>query len=76
MSTYSIVELRAHIADAINEAIRGEDVIITKGKKPLVKIVKLDKPKIKAGLLAGKKYSISDDFDSESKEINNMFYGE
>jgi len=57
--------------------LSGEDLIIAKAGKPVVKIVpykKTLKPR-KLGLWKGKIWVVPD-FDEESEEINKLFYGE
>jgi prevent-host-death family protein len=39
MHTYKIHEAKAKLSSIINEALSGEEVIITKRNKPLVKII-------------------------------------
>ena len=51
----------------------GEEVLVTKGKKPAVKIVLVQNVPRKLGLLKGHPFWISPDFDEESSEINALF---
>jgi antitoxin (DNA-binding transcriptional repressor) of toxin-antitoxin stability system len=41
MSTYTIYNAKTHLSGLIEQACRGEEVIIARGKKPLVKLVPL-----------------------------------
>ena len=65
MTQLNIAEAKAHFSEIIRKAMRGEEVVITKGNRPLVKIVPLVvKPKQKRTPGSGKgqlKY-MADDF--------------
>ena len=71
----NIHEAKTNLSKLIEKALSGEDVIIAKAGKPVVKVVaykeklKLRKP----GLWKGKIW-ISDDFNDEDPEINKSFY--
>jgi antitoxin (DNA-binding transcriptional repressor) of toxin-antitoxin stability system len=41
MSTYTLYNAKTHLSQLIEQACAGEEVIIAKGKKPLVKLVSL-----------------------------------
>jgi prevent-host-death family protein len=65
--TMSVTEAKAVLSLLVEDAIRGEETIITKHGKPVAKIVPIEKPKIIFGLLEGKLESWDDvDFDDNS----------
>ena len=65
MYQVNIHEAKTNLSKLINRVINGEEVIIAKGNKPLVKLIQLDlpKPERKLGTANGL-ITISDDFDS------------
>lgn len=66
MSTVNIHAAKTHLSRLVDEATAGEEVIIAKAGKPLVKLVPLiptERPKRRLGLLAGRAH-IPDDFDA------------
>lgn len=74
-SHFSMKDARNHFSQIINSvAESGQEIIVTKSRKPLVKIVPIYTTKIKLGLLKGKKYFMSEDFDSELEKLNKLFY--
>ncbi len=63
----SVTEAKAQLSLLVEDAIRGEETIITKHGKPVAKIVPIEKPKIVLGLLEGKLEGWDDiDFDDNS----------
>jgi len=44
MSTYTVYNAKTHLSSLIDEACAGEEVIIARGKLPLVKLVPLRGP--------------------------------
>jgi prevent-host-death family protein len=50
----SLTQAKAEFSALIEDAVRGDDVIITKHGKPIAKIIKYEKPKVVFGLLEGK----------------------
>lgn len=64
MSAVNIHEAKTHLSRLIDQAMAGEEVIIARYGKPLVKLVPIaGKPKRRLGLLAGK-IRVPDDFDA------------
>jgi len=64
MHQVNIHEAKTHLSKLIQEAIAGEDVIIAKGNKPVVKLVVLNSQKLQRQLGTAKgKISMADDFD-------------
>ena len=41
MSTYTLYNAKTHLSSLIDQACAGEEIIIAKGKQPLVKLVPL-----------------------------------
>ena len=65
--TMSVTEAKAQLSLLVEDAIRGEETIITKHGKPVAKIVPIGKPKVIFGLLEGKLERWDDvDFDDNS----------
>jgi len=64
METVTIHEAKAKLSELIEAALSGEEVIISRRKTPLVKIVPLSSSHTKRRLGTAKgKIVISDDFD-------------
>lgn len=71
----NIHQAKTNLSKLIEKTLNGEDVVIAKAGKPVVKIVAYKeklKPR-KFGLLKGKIW-VSDDFNDEDPEINKLFY--
>jgi prevent-host-death family protein len=72
----NIQEAKSNLSNLIDQAIAGEEVVISKLGKPVAKIVPLEKPtrNRKPGSAKGK-LIISDDFDAPvSDDILKGFY--
>lgn len=77
MSTVNIHEAKTHLSQLIEKAVAGEDIIIAKAGKPLVRLIALEPPprKSRIGFLKGQ-VTVPDDFDTMfQNEIEEMFYG-
>lgn len=75
MQLINIHEAKTNLSKLIEKTLNGEDVVIAKAGKPIVKMV-VYKEKVKPrkpGLWKGKVW-ISDDFNDEDPEINKLFY--
>lgn len=76
MQVMNIHQAKTNLSKLIEMTLAGEDIIIAKAGRPIVKLVayreKL-KPR-KPGLWKGKVW-ISDDFNDEDPKINKLFYG-
>ncbi len=73
----NIHEAKTNLSKLIAMTLAGEDVVIAKAGKPVVKMVAYKeklKPR-KIGLLKGKIF-VPDNFNDEDEEINKLFYGE
>jgi prevent-host-death family protein len=78
MSTFNIHEAKTHFSKIINKALSGEEVIIARGDKPVVKLIpyKQEKSFRKGGQLKGM-IKISSNFDDPlPKDSFGKFYGE
>lgn len=66
MSKYNIAEAKAHFSELVQKAMLGEEVVIAKGNKPVLKLVPLEKPKQprKPGSGKGQILFIAPDFDA------------
>ena len=75
MQTINIHEAKTNLSKLIERTLNGEDVVISKAGKPVVRLVnykEILKPR-KFGDWKGKVW-ISPDFDDEDPEINKLFY--
>jgi prevent-host-death family protein len=72
MNTVTIHEAKTHLSRLIKEALRGEEIIIAKGKKPLVRLTALPEARLERRLdgCRGLIVSISDDFDAPLADFN------
>lgn len=66
MSRFNIAEAKAHFSELVNKAMLGEEVIISRDNKPLVKLVPVEPPKgpRKPGSGKGQILHIAEDFDA------------
>ena len=66
MRQVTIHEAKTNLSRLIEEALQGEEVVIAKGRNPLVRIVPLSrqKPPRKAGGARGVLQKMADDFDA------------
>jgi prevent-host-death family protein len=69
MTTVNISEAKTQLSKLIALAEKGEEVVIARAGKPVVRMTKLEpaKPKIRYGLLKDKIW-IADDFDAPLSE--------
>ena len=76
MQVFNTHQAKTQLSQLIEMALAGEDVIIARAGKPTVKLSKLPTPKKyrTIGKFKGKIH-MSPDFNDESDEINEMFYG-
>ncbi len=65
METVNIYEAKTRLSQLVDKAASGEDVVVSRNGKPLVRITKLEEAKrrIKFGVLKGK-VIVHDDFDA------------
>ena len=76
MKNATVQEARAYLLELIESVLEGEDVVISREGKPLVRLIRYEaKPEPRtSGAWEGRVW-MADDFDDESEEINAMFYG-
>ncbi len=69
METVNIYDAKTRLSQLVDKAASGEDVVVSRNGKPLVRITRLDaaKRRIRFGVLKGK-LTISDDFDAPLPE--------
>jgi prevent-host-death family protein len=74
MRIVSIGQAKIHLSKLIREALAGEEIVIARGRNPLVKIVPLEPPRKKRrfGCAKGIVTWIADDFDAPLKEFGEM----
>ncbi|MBD1804383.1 MAG: type II toxin-antitoxin system prevent-host-death family antitoxin [Symplocastrum torsivum CPER-KK1] len=72
MTQITLTEASQHLSDLIEAALKGEEIIITKDNKPVVKLVAVSSVKkrwpAKAGSAKGL-VTISDDFDEPLEDF-------
>jgi prevent-host-death family protein len=44
MPRYNIAEFKAHLSDLVNRALAGEEVIVARDNRPLLKLVPIESP--------------------------------
>ena len=72
----NVADAKANLSKLIQLAHQGEKIVIAKNNTPLVELV-AHRPQglRKLGLLRGK-FTVPDDFDAPSPEIEALFYGD
>lgn len=65
MESVNIYDAKTRLSQLVDKAASGEDVVVSRNGKPLVRITQLEAPKrrIKLGVLKGK-VKIAADFDA------------
>ena len=65
MEAVNIYDAKTRLSQLVDKAAAGEDVLVSRNGKPLVRITQLEGPRrrIKFGVLKGK-VSVSPDFDA------------
>lgn len=65
METVNIYDAKTHLSHLVDKAASGEDVVVSRNGKPLVRITQLEprKRRVKFGLLKGK-LTVPADFDA------------
>ena len=69
METVNIYDAKTRLSQLVDKAASGEDVVVSRNGKPLVRITRLDVPKrpIRFGVFKGK-VKIAADFDAPLPE--------
>ena len=62
MPQFTVHAAKTHLSRLIDAALAGEDVVIAKGSKPVVKLVAIPQRKFKIGLLEGQLTGPGPDF--------------
>lgn len=76
MKKANVHEAKTNLSKLIEQALNGEEVVIAKAGKPLVRLVPVrDEKESCFGIDAGKMW-IADDFDDLPEDILAAFYGE
>jgi prevent-host-death family protein len=72
----NIYSAKTHLSRLIEKVLEGEEVIIAKAGKPLVRMIAFEPPlePLSYGLLKGR-VRIADDFNDYSEEVADMFAG-
>ena len=68
-TTVNIYDAKTRLSQLVDKAAAGEDVVVSRNGKPLVRITRLDepKPRIRFGVLKGK-IKVAPDFDAPLSE--------
>ncbi len=71
MTQVTIHEAKTHLSRLIRQALAGEEIIIAKGKRPLVKLVVLDeaRPQRRIGNAKTLIVKMAEDFDAPLSEF-------
>ena len=73
MSTVTLEDAQAHLAELIAKLQPGEEVVVTRDEKPVARIVGAatpDRPPPKLGTLKGSVLYMAPDFDAPLDEFN------
>lgn len=74
---YGIGDAKQNFPKLINlVSTSGEEILITRDKKLVAKIIPVQKKKRIIGKLAEQVYYMSEDFDTPNNAIDQIFYGE
>ena len=66
---YNIAEAKAHLPSLVRETLAGDEVIIAKDNKPLVKLVPLSGGRWKPGSGKGQVLYMAPDFDAPLEDF-------
>ena len=72
MSQINMFEAKTHLSAWVQKALDGEEVIIAKAGKPLVRLEPIGSKNRKLGGWQGK-VKVASDFDEPSPEIESLF---
>jgi len=75
MTTVNIHEAKTNLSKLLEKALNGEEVVIARSGKPLVKLVPIEEKEEWFGMDEGKGW-IADDFDELDPEILALFNGD
>ena len=71
MAQFDVAEAKARFSELVQKAMLGEEVIVAKENKPVVKIVPIKPLKRKPGM--GKGIWISPDFDEPLDDLSRLY---
>jgi prevent-host-death family protein len=75
MTKVNVSEAENNLSILLEKALNGEDVVIEKAGRPLVRLVPVREKESCFGMDAGKIW-IADDFDELPEDLMKAFYGE
>lgn len=75
MTKVNVHEAKTHLSKLLEKALNGEEVVIAKAGKPLVRLVPVREREDCFGMDEGKGW-IADDFDALPNDLLAAFYGE
>lgn len=76
MQIFNTHQAKSQLSQLIEMALAGEEIIIARAGKPTIKLSRYNAPKKYRAIGKFKgKIHMSPDFNDESDEINEMFYG-
>lgn len=77
-TTVNIHEAKTHLSRLVEQAARGQEFIIAKAGKPMVRVVPIEAPpaKRRLGFLAGKAVVTADLKKDFVEDIDAMFHGD
>ena len=66
MASYNVAEAKAHFSELVQKAMLGEEIVIAKDNKPVLRLVPIRSPKRRKRLGSGKGQILymADDFDA------------
>lgn len=72
INQFNIADAKAHFSELVRKALMGEEVVIARDNKPLVRIVPVEQPggKRQPGSGKGQILFIADDFDAPLDDFN------
>lgn len=72
MAQFNIAEAKAHLSELVDKALLGEEIVIARGNKPLLKLVPVDntRKERRPGSGKGKILFIAPDFDETPEDFS------
>ena len=75
MQQVTIHAAKTHLSKLIEAALNGEEIVIAKGSKPVVRLVPVAQGSFKIGLLAGKLGTVPDFFEPMDADELDLWEG-
>jgi len=70
MPTYNLAEFKAHLSSLVNRALAGEEVIVARSNRPLLKLVPIARPRgRRVPGSARDKVKLAEDFDTTPRDF-------